>query len=73
MTYTPSPARGECSSGKVQFANRRQARSTRKRMGDSSLAVYRCHCGWWHLGHVPRRVRNGDIDKAAWLASKGIL
>lgn len=70
-TYTPAPARGDCPSGKVQFATRKQARrGTRYRA--ARMSAYRCErCGWWHAGHLPVRVRNGDVDKAAWLRVKG--
>jgi hypothetical protein len=71
-TYTPAPARGDCPSGKVQFATRKQAKVTRKWRGLKGLAIYRCEaCGWLHLGHLPSRVRNGEVDKDAWLRAKG--
>jgi hypothetical protein len=71
MTYTPAPSRGSCSTGKVQFASRKQARKGRQRIADSSLHAYRCpDCSWWHLGHYPARVRNGSLDKAEWEASR---
>lgn len=70
-TYVPAPARGDCPSGKVQFATRKQARRGAK-FRAVRLAAYRCgDCGWWHLGHLPERVRNGEVDKDAWLRAKG--
>lgn len=72
-TYVPPPARGDCPTGKVQFASRKQARRG-ARFRAISLSAYRCgDCDWWHLGHVPQRVRNGEVDKGAWLRAKGIL
>lgn len=69
-TYALPPARGNCPSGKVQFATRKQAKVTAKRANDRTSRVYDCDlCGFFHNGHVPQRVRNGDIDKAAWLAA----
>lgn len=70
-TYTPSPARGDCPTGKVQFATRKQAKATRQYRALKGIAVYRCECGWYHLGHLPARVRNGEVGKDAWLRAKG--
>jgi hypothetical protein len=68
--YIPPPARGSCPTGKVQFASRKQARRGAK-YRSISLSAYRCEdCDWWHLGHLPQRVRNGEVDKAAWLETK---
>lgn len=66
----PPPGTGACASGKLQYANRKQAKIARGHIGDHGLRIYRCECGWLHLGHMPRAVRNGTIDKAAWLAEK---
>lgn len=67
-TYTPPAGRGSCPTGKVQFATRKQARWGRR--DGATLSVYRCtDCDWWHLGHLPQRVRNGAVDKDAWLNS----
>lgn len=63
-----APASGACSTGKLQYANRKQAKIGRRRTGDSSLSLYRCpECDWIHLGHMLRNVRNGTYDKADWL------
>lgn len=71
-TYVPGPARGDCASGKVQYATRKQAKAwARKVHRGESVGVYLCECGWHHIGHKPSRVRNGEIDKAAWLEAKG--
>ncbi len=71
-TYTPAPARGDCPSGKVQFATRKQAKRGRRFRGLTDVRAYRCgDCAFWHLGHVPQRVRNGEVDKSAWLRAKG--
>lgn len=67
-SYTPGPATGGCRTGKLQFATRKQAKARARTMRGSGLNAYRCeHCDWFHLGHKPQRVRNGEIDKAAWL------
>ena len=61
---------GACRSRKLQFDTRRAARRAARRMHDSALNVYRCpECGWFHIGHLPQRVRNGEVDKAAWIAA----
>ena len=72
-TYTPAPARGSCPSGKVQFATRKQARRGAKfRASLGRVSAYKCgQCAFWHLGHLPERVRNGEVDKDAWLRAKG--
>lgn len=67
-TYVPRPARGDCPTGKVQYSKRKQAKARAREMNDSALGVYRCgDCDWFHVGHRPQRVRNGEVDKAAWL------
>lgn len=73
--YIPAPARGDCPSGKVQYASRKQAKAWAKkahRAGDP-MGAYPCgDCGWFHIGHKPTRVRNGEVDKDAWLrATRG--
>lgn len=71
-TFVLPPARGDCTTGKVQFVSRKQARSWRKKTGTGPVGAYRCGmCGFWHLGHQPQRVRNGSIDKVAWLRATG--
>jgi hypothetical protein len=71
MTKYIAPAgRGDCPTGKVQYSTRRQAKSSARRRNRTDLAAYPCdQCDWFHLGHKPQRVRNGDIDKNAWLAA----
>lgn len=65
--YTPAPARGDCPTGKVQFATRKQARRGARFRSLDRLSVYRCEeCAFFHLGHLPDRVRNGEVDKDAW-------
>jgi hypothetical protein len=55
----------------VQFATRKQARKGARFRSLSDLAAYKCdRCEFWHLGHLPARVRNGEVDKAAWLETK---
>lgn len=71
LSSTTPSGRGECKSGKVQYANRKQARAAAKHLPSQRLGVYRCPaCDWFHLGHLPQRVRAGDVDKEAWLDSK---
>ena len=57
-----------CRTGKVQYWNRKQARAKAKRLHDNALGAYKCpYCGWFHIGHKPDHVRNGEVDKDAWL------
>lgn len=57
---------------KVKYDTKADARRVRKRMFgrghvDGKLNAYRCQfCGWWHLGHMPQAVRNGQLNKASW-------
>lgn len=70
-SYVPAPARGDCPSGKVQYASRKQARRDASRIA-GRIGVFNCpDCDWFHLGHLPQRVRNGEIDKPAWQAAIG--
>lgn len=69
--FTLPPARGSCPTGKVQFASRKSARRYRRKMGSGPVSAYRCDCGWFHLGHLPARVRTGEVDKAEWLRATG--
>lgn len=76
MTYVPAPAHGDCSTGKWQYATRKQAKAAKSLKGrrDGGLRPYRCpHCSWFHLGHQPKTVRRGTYDKSKWLATKGDL
>lgn len=71
-TYTLLPARGSCPSGKVQYANRKQAKRFRRKRGGGPVGTYQCDdCGFWHMGHMPRRVRTGRVSKAEWLRTRG--
>jgi hypothetical protein len=71
-TYVPVPSRGDCPTRKVEFASRKQARAAARSMNDSALSVYRCpDCEWFHVGHLPQRVRNGAVDRRGWEASLG--
>lgn len=56
--------------GKQAYTSRKQARRARQWCGDL-LRPYRCeHCPWWHLGHIPRDVANGALDRAVYRAQK---
>lgn len=66
--HVPAPARGECSSNKIQFANRKQAKAAARRLPGHAMGTYRCpECDWFHIGHRPQRVRNGEISKTDWI------
>lgn len=73
MTRYIAPAgRGDCPTGKVQYSTRGQAKGSARRRNDNTLSAYRCaQCDWFHLGHKPQRVRNGEVDKAAWIDAIG--
>lgn len=71
-THRLAPARGSCPTGKVQFATRKSARRYRRKMGSGPVSVYDCpECEFFHLGHLPARVRTGEVDKAEWLRATG--
>lgn len=55
---------------KRRHGSRKAARRARNATEtDRRLHIYRCpFCGWLHLGHLPQGVRNGDGDKAAYIA-----
>ena len=62
------PGSGGCSSGKLQFSNRKQAKQAISRIGDKTMRAYHCvECGWIHMGHAPKAVANGTLDKKEWL------
>jgi len=70
-THTPGSARGDCRSDKVQYPTRKEARHAARHLPGEKLGTYRCpFCGWFHVGHIPQRVRAGEVDKSAWLDSK---
>lgn len=58
-----SVSRARCPySGKICHRSERAAydqinrlRKLRMAIRPSSLQVYFCSCGWWHVGHAPRR------------------
>lgn len=60
--------RGEC---KWKFETRADAKRARRRLygkrnqlKDGPLSIYRCEvCGFYHLGHLPTLVRNGQWDR----------
>lgn len=52
--------------GKSTFITRKDARHARRTMGKpgAELNAYRCDaCGYWHLGHLPDVVQNGDVAR----------
>jgi hypothetical protein len=55
-----------CTCGKVRYASRRQAKRTLRREfhWDQSMCAYPGPTsGFFHLGHMPAAVRNGDLDR----------
>jgi hypothetical protein len=60
-------AQNGCPTGKRAYVNRRaakQAASRNRRMGNDRLSVYKCkQCFGWHLGHLPREVKRGIMDR----------
>lgn len=59
---------------KWKFETRADARRARKTIygrrdtsRDGPLSIYRCpHCDFLHLGHLPARVRAGEVDRATY-------
>lgn len=58
--------------GKKSYTSKRDARSARRRHhAGAQLNVYRCtSCGFLHLGHMPQRVRSGDVEKTDWMRTQ---
>lgn len=59
-------ATNECSTGKRAHATRESAKAQRTRMAKVSgrMDIYRCdECGMFHLGHLPRAVREGKVSR----------
>jgi hypothetical protein len=67
-TVYTSAVREGCSSGKWAWHVAAEARSavrSMKRMGDRAVRAYLCpECSRWHVGHLPRAVREGRISVA---------
>jgi len=57
-------------SGKRIYGSRKLARRARMQLvRGHELNVYSCeHCAGYHIGHMPREVRNGELDKDVWLS-----
>lgn len=51
---------------KVGYRSRRDARKmVRKNSNLRGLNAYLCEvCKFWHLGHLPRQVKAGELDRA---------
>lgn len=58
--------------GKIRYLDKAAARQARKHMigagkVNGKLNAYVCdYCGFFHLGHMPQVVRNGQVDKDQW-------
>ncbi len=73
MTRRDAPADGPggswircATTGKRGYTSRRDARKARGGTPSegSPLTIYRCEsCARYHLGHMPRAVRRGEIEK----------
>lgn len=55
---------------KVRFQTRGEAKKARSHTrGSGPLSVYPClFCGFFHLGHLPKEIRRGEVDKREWRA-----
>lgn len=61
---------GTCSStGKFIYPTRKLARQGRAQLvNGNTLNVYRCEvCQGYHIGHMPKQVRRGQLAKETWL------
>lgn len=53
---------GSCLTGKREHQSRRSAKAHAARLRPERLREYLCeHCGAWHVGHLPARVRRGEL------------
>jgi hypothetical protein len=56
-------AAGRCPTcGKVRYLTRRGARKVARRRSMRTVSAYRCG-DFWHLGHLPDRVRTGQDSR----------
>jgi len=59
---------------KTRYPSRRFARKGRRfasGMGQIHLHIYRCpYCDWFHLGHLPKAITSGLLDKTLWETSR---
>jgi len=54
-----------CPTGKRGYFTRADARAAKRTHANKGLSVYECPaCHDWHLGHLPRKVRRGEITRA---------
>lgn len=64
VDYRGATKDGTCSSGRWAWPERAGAKSllrTLRRNGDHGSRVYRCpECNLFHVGHLPKVVRDGD-------------
>lgn len=55
---------------KTRYPSRRVARKGRRYasgLGQRHLHIYRCpYCFWFHLGHMPKAITSGLLDKTLW-------
>lgn len=70
--WTTCPAtgkRGYMSKAAAKRARRRTHGSSENNNG--ALSLYACaHCRLWHIGHLPKALRNGTIDRETYLAHR---
>lgn len=58
--------------GKIRYFDKSGARKARRHMMargkvKGKLSAYICEfCGFYHLGHMPKAVRTGELDKGEW-------
>lgn len=53
-----------CACGKVGYLCRRDAKHIARQLGHRGLSTYRCpDSGYWHLGHLPKRVIAGEMSR----------
>lgn len=51
-----------CPTGKRAHSTRRSAKAHAARLRPDHLREYQCEqCGYWHVGHLPARVRRGEV------------
>ena len=64
----------KCSSGKIGWASRKGAKQfnsqVTRRGGDRLRPYLHEECGYWHLGHLPRAVRQGIVTAAEHYSTK---
>lgn len=52
---------------KVGHRSRSQAKKVaRRRFPNVAMSIYQCTSGFWHIGHLPARIKQGDRTRGEY-------